>query len=59
MGLDIKNIKLGTQIKLKDGRIGTVVYNDLIKIGIKWEKNSHGVVNFLKPWGNFEKMQIK
>ena len=29
-------MKLGTQIKLSDGRVGTVVYNSLIGVGIKW-----------------------
>jgi len=29
-------MKLGTQIKLPDGREGTVVYNSLIGVGIKW-----------------------
>ena len=29
-------MKAGTQIKLPDGRIGTVVYNSLDGIGIKW-----------------------
>jgi len=29
-------MKLGTQIKLPDGRVGTVVYNSIIGVGIKW-----------------------
>lgn len=29
-------MKLGTQIRLPDGREGTVVYNSLIGVGIKW-----------------------
>ena len=29
-------MKLGTQVRLPDGREGTVVYNSLIGVGIKW-----------------------
>lgn len=29
-------MKLGTQIRLPDGREGTVIYNSLIGVGIKW-----------------------
>lgn len=29
-------MKLGTHIKLPDGRIGTVVYNSIAGVGIKW-----------------------
>ena len=29
-------MKPGTIVKLPDGRIGTVVYNSLIGVGIKW-----------------------
>lgn len=29
-------MKLGTLIKMQDGRVGTVVYNSLIGVGIKW-----------------------
>jgi hypothetical protein len=29
-------MKLGTKVKLPDGRIGTVVFNSLIGVGIKW-----------------------
>ena len=29
-------MKLGTQIRMADGREGTVVYNSLIGVGIKW-----------------------
>ncbi len=29
-------MKLGTHIRLDDGRVGTVVYNSLIGVGIKW-----------------------
>jgi len=29
-------MKLGTKIRLPDGREGTVVYNSIIGVGIKW-----------------------
>ena len=29
-------MKMGTKVRLPDGRIGTVVYNSLIGVGIKW-----------------------
>ena len=29
-------MKPGTIIKLSDGRIGTVIYNGLVGVGIKW-----------------------
>ena len=32
-------MKLGTQIKLPDGRIGTAVFNGLTGVGIKWGKH--------------------
>jgi len=43
--------KLGTQIRLPDGRVGTTVFNGLCGVGIKWGlhnppaedfKNTHG-----------------
>jgi hypothetical protein len=33
-------MKLGTRIKLSDGRIGTVVFNGLIGVGIKWGEHT-------------------
>jgi hypothetical protein len=32
-------MKIGTHIKLPDGRVGTVVYNGLDGVGIKWGKH--------------------
>lgn len=29
-------MKLGTHIKLPDGRVGTAVFNGLVGVGIKW-----------------------
>jgi hypothetical protein len=29
-------MKLGTHIRFKDGREGTVVYNSLVGVGVKW-----------------------
>lgn len=33
-------MKLGTHIKLPDGRVGTVVYNGLDGVGIKWGRHA-------------------
>lgn len=33
-------MKLGTWVRLPDGRIGIVVYNSLIGVGIKWEPDA-------------------
>lgn len=33
-------MKAGTKIKLPDGRIGTVVYNGIDGIGIKWGEHN-------------------
>ena len=33
-------MKLGTKVKLSDGRIGTVVYNSLDGVGIKWGEHN-------------------
>jgi hypothetical protein len=30
------SMKLGTVVRLPDGRVGTCVYNSLIGVGIKW-----------------------
>jgi len=32
-------MKLGTQVQLLDGRIGTVVFNGLCGVGIKWGRH--------------------
>lgn len=32
----METVKAGTMVKLPDGRIGTVVYNGLDGVGIKW-----------------------
>lgn len=29
-------MKLGTIVKLPDGRVGTIVFNSLIGVGVKW-----------------------
>ncbi len=39
-------MKLGTQIRLPDGREGTVVYNSLIGVGIKWGLHSPNPKDF-------------
>lgn len=45
-------MKLGTQIKLGDGREGTVVYNSLIGVGIKWGLHTPDPEDFSGTDGN-------
>ena len=56
-------MKMGTHIKLPDGRVGTVVFNGLCGVGIKWGIHNPNPKDFentagdcpqdepkLKPW---------
>ena len=45
-------MKLGTQIRLPDGREGTVVYNSLIGVGIKWGLHDPDPADFEGTTGN-------
>ena len=45
-------MKLGTQIELPDGRVGTVVYNSLIGEGIKWGRHDPNPDDFEGTSGN-------
>ncbi len=45
-------MKLGTHIKLPDGRIGTVVYNSLVGVGIKWGLHNPDPKDFEGTDGN-------
>jgi hypothetical protein len=45
-------MKLGTQIQFSDGRIGTVVYNSLIGVGIKWGRHDPDPADFEGTTGN-------
>lgn len=45
-------MKLGTQIRLSDGRVGTVVYNSLIGVGIKWGLHNPDQADFEGTDGN-------
>ena len=45
-------MKLGTHVKLKNGRIGTVVYNSLIGVGIKWGLHNPPLEDFDGTNGN-------
>lgn len=45
-------MKLGTQIRLPDGRVGTVVYKSLIGIGIKWGLHDPDPADFEGTTGN-------
>jgi len=45
-------MKPGVIVKTKDGRIGTVVYNSLIGIGIKWGEHYPDPVDFEGTDGN-------
>ncbi len=50
-------MKLGTIIKLSDGRIGTVVFNSLIGVGIKWGKHFPNPEDFAGTNGNLLKSE--
>lgn len=45
-------MKLGTQILFHDGREGTVVYNSLIGVGIKWGLHDPPPEDFIGSDGN-------
>jgi len=45
-------MKLGTQIKFTDGRVGTMVYNSLIGVGIKWGLHNPDPADFEGTDGN-------
>jgi hypothetical protein len=45
-------MKLGTHIKLADGRVGTVIYNSLIGVGIKWGIHNPDPADFEGTTGN-------
>ena len=45
-------MKLGTQIKFKDGRVGTIIYNSLIGEGIKWGLHNPDPTDFEGSDGN-------
>ena len=44
--------RLGTQVRLPDGRQGTVVYNSLIGVGIKWGLHDPDPADFAHTTGN-------
>jgi len=39
-------MKLGTKVKMKDGRIGTVVYNGLDGVGVMWGEHNPDPADF-------------
>jgi len=45
-------MKLGTQIRFADGRLGTMVYNSLIGVGIKWGLHNPNPSDFEGTDGN-------
>ncbi len=45
-------MKLGTQVMFKDGSIGTVIYNSLIGVGIKWGAHDPDPADFVGTDGN-------
>ena len=45
-------MKLGTQVRFSDGREGTVVYNSLIGVGIKWGLHNPPPEDFANTDGN-------
>lgn len=44
--------RLGSQVRLPDGRVGTVVYNSLIGVGIKWGLHDPDPADFVGTDGN-------
>ena len=44
--------ELGTHVRLPDGRVGTVVYNSLIGVGIKWGIHYPDPADFEGTTGN-------
>ena len=44
--------QLGTKVRLPDGRIGTVVFNSLIGVGIKWGIHDPDPEDFVGTAGN-------
>ena len=51
-------MKLGTIIELSDGRVGTVVFNSLIGVGIKWGTHHPKREDFDGTSGNLIKSEI-
>jgi len=45
-------MKLGTQVQLLDGRIGTVVFNGLCGVGIKWGRHDPPAEDFRGTYGD-------
>ncbi len=45
-------MKLGTQIEFNDGRVGTVIYNSLIGVGIVWGLHEPDPSDFENTDGN-------
>jgi len=45
-------MKLGTQIRLPDGREGTVVFNSLFGVGIKWGLHNPDPEDFVDTSGS-------
>lgn len=45
-------MKLGIHIKMGDGRVGTVVYNGLDGVGIKWGRHNPSPNEFIGTSGN-------
>lgn len=45
--------RLGTQVMLPDGRVGTVVFNSLIGVGIKWGYHTPNPDDFVETLNLF------
>ena len=52
-------MKLGTQIKLDDGRVGTCVYNGLDGAGIKWGLHDPDSTDFEGTVGGLEAIGVR
>jgi len=51
-------MKLGTWVRLPDGREGTVVFNGLIGVGIKWGRHDPDPVDFEGSVGDLDKIGV-
>ncbi len=51
-------MRLGTKIKMDDGRVGTVVYNSIIGVGVKWGRHDPDPDDFVGTTGNLLRDEV-
>ena len=51
--------RLGTQIQMADGRIGTTVYNGLDGVGVKWGRHYPDQADFEGTVGGLEMIGVR